>query len=116
MKRKIKEQQAGSKYFQFIVPLLIVIATLEIYNPSMQNGIMHGWDDTEYLNDRNVQEFKSGLFFSDYYLGMYQPLAVFTLAMNYRSAGDSATAYHATNLFLHLINILLLWCCLPYTP
>ncbi len=109
-KNKHKEgNKAGQKYFALIIPLLIMIATLIVFNPSVDNGILHGWDDTEYLNDRNVQEFKSGTFFSDYYLGMYQPLAVFTLAMNYQSAGDSARAYHASNLFLHLINILLLW-------
>jgi hypothetical protein len=110
IKNKHKEQnKAGRKYIALIIPLLIMIVTLIVFNPSMDNGILHGWDDTEYLNDRSVQEFRSGIFFSDYYLGMYQPLAVFTLAMNYRSAVDSATAYHASNLFLHLINILLLW-------
>lgn len=110
IKNKQKGQnKTGQKYFALIIPVLIMIVTLIVFNPSVSNGILHGWDDTEYLNDRNVQEFNSGMFFSDYYLGMYQPLAVFTLAMNYRSAGDSATAYHATNLFLHLINILLLW-------
>jgi tetratricopeptide (TPR) repeat protein len=40
---------------------------------------------------------------------MYQPLAVMTIAMNYASAQESPMAYHATNLFLHIINILLVW-------
>ncbi len=109
MKRKIKEQQAGSKYFQFIVPLLIVIATLIIYNPSMQNGIMHGWDDTEYLLDKGVQEFDLKEIFTNYHLGMYQPLAVMTIAMNFNSEAEGAGPYHATNLFLHILNILLVW-------
>jgi len=108
-KRKLKEQQAGSKYLPFIVPLLIVIATLIVYNPSMKNGIMHGWDDTEYLLDKGVQEFDLKEIFSNYHLGMYQPLAVMTIAMNFNSAAEGAKAYHATNLFLHIINILLVW-------
>jgi hypothetical protein len=109
-KTKIKEQQeAGKKYIQYLVPLIIVIATMIIYNPSMNNGILYGWDDTEYIQDRGVQESNLSEIFSNYHLGMYQPLSVLSIAINYSSADENAKAYHATNLFLHIINIFLLW-------
>jgi len=109
-KREIKTlNQGGSKYLPYLVPLLIVIATLVIYNPSMKNEVLWGWDDTEYLNDPGIQEFNIVEIFSNYHLGMYQPMSVFTIAMNYSRAGVGAQSYHATNLFLHVINIFLVW-------
>ena len=92
-----------------MIPLLIVIATLIVYNPVMNNGILHGWDDTEYLLDEGVQDFNVGDIFSSYHLGMYQPLSVTSLALNFSSAASGPRAYHATNIFLHIVNIILIW-------
>ena len=108
-KKRTEQKQPGKNYLQYIVPAVIIIASLVIYNPSMDNGFLFGWDDTEYLTNDDVQNSKMANIFSDYHLGMYQPLAVVTIAMNYASAEESPTAYHATNLFLHIINILLVW-------
>jgi tetratricopeptide (TPR) repeat protein len=108
-KKKTEQNKSGRYYLQFIVPAIIVVATLIIYNPSMNSGFLLGWDDTEYLTHEDVQQLNAGNIFSDYHLGMYQPLAVISLALNYASAQESPGAYHATNLFLHIINILLVW-------
>ena len=93
------------RYIYLVVPIFIMVATLVIYNPSLRNSFVQGWDDMEYLNDPHVQELNAGEIFSNYHLGMYQPISVLSLAMNYNSAGPLAPqAYHATNLFLHVIN------------
>ena len=110
MGKKTKhEEKARKDYLKFIVPLLIIIATLVIYNPSLDYDILHGWDDTEYLTDPAVQNQNLGEIFSNYHLGMYQPLSVFTLALNYSGAEVNARTFHTTNLFLHVLNIFLLW-------
>ncbi len=109
-KKKIKEQNSsGKNYLQYLLPLIIVIAALIIYNPTMENGVLFGWDDTEYLFDPGVQESDLVEIFTNYHLGMYQPLSVFSIAINYSSTAENAKPYHATNLFLHIINIFLLW-------
>ncbi len=108
-KKSTSEPKSGIRYLKYIVPLLIIIATLFIYNPSLKYGILDGWDDTEYLTDRAVQEANITEIFSNYHLGMYQPIPVLSMAINYVSAGVSSQAYHATNLFLHVINIFLVW-------
>lgn len=108
---KKDQRKATNKrnYVQYLVPLLIIIATLVVYNPAMKYGFLDGWDDMEYLNDPAVQQMDLGEIFSNYHLGMYQPLSVSTIAMNFRSAELGPGAYHATNLFLHILNIFLVW-------
>lgn len=108
-KKKNIQEKNGRNYLQYVVPGLIILAALLIFNPSLNNGFLLGWDDTEYLTNKDVQEFNAGNIFSDYHLGMYQPLAVLSIAMNYATAEESPGAYHATNLFLHIINIFLIW-------
>lgn len=102
-------QKQRKNYLQYLIPGLIIIATLIVFNPTMNNGFLLGWDDTEYLTHEDIQKFNTGKIFSDYHLGMYQPVAVLSLALNYASAGESPGAYHATNLFLHIVNVFLLW-------
>ncbi len=109
-KNKLKKNTENRKnYWQYLVPLLIIIITMVVYRPAMDNAILHGWDDTEYLVNEDVQNMNLGGIFTDYHLGMYQPLPVASISMNYLSAGDSPRAYHATNIFLHIINIILIW-------
>jgi protein O-mannosyl-transferase len=91
------------------VPLIIIAGTLILYQPSLDNGILHGWDDALYLGDKDVQALNAGNIFGSYHLGMYQPLAVLTLAMNHAAGGEAPGPYHATNLFLHALNIFLAW-------
>ncbi len=102
-------RQGRNKALRLLVPLIIIAGTLILYNPSLDNGILYGWDDTLYLGDKDVQEFNAGNILGSYHLGMYQPLAVLTLAMNHASGGEAPGPYHATNLFLHALNIFLAW-------
>ncbi|MEE4257899.1 MAG: hypothetical protein V2I47_12740 [Bacteroidales bacterium] len=108
-KKNRPDEKAGKDYLKFAVPLIIIIATLIIYNPSLKYEILNGWDDTEYLDDPSVQDQNLAEIFSNYHLGMYQPLSVFTIALNYNSSELKAGPFHATNLFLHILNIFLVW-------
>jgi len=87
----------------------IVVFTLLLFSNSIDNDILYGWDDGEYISDQSIQKMDIPQFFSTYYLGMYQPLAALSLSLNYQSAGNNAVPYHATNLMLHLINVLLVF-------
>jgi tetratricopeptide (TPR) repeat protein len=90
----------------------LLFFTLIIYSPSIKNEILYGWDDGLYISDSFVTNFSLasiGHFFSSYYLGMFQPLAVLTLSLDYQAAGTAPSLYHLTNLLLHMINIVLVF-------
>ena len=91
---------------------IVIIAAIFIYAPSLRNGIMYGWDDGLYTEDVFVKKLDSesiGHFFSTYYLGMYQPVAVLSLSLNNNASTNPEVAYHATNLLIHLVNIMLVF-------
>jgi tetratricopeptide (TPR) repeat protein len=96
----------------YIILGVIIIVTLFVYMSSLKNDIMYGWDDGVYIEDpyvKNLTTESVGHFFSSWYLGMYQPLPVLTIALNSASGSGSALSYHLTNLFLHLVNIVLVF-------
>lgn len=47
--------------------------------------------------------------FSRYVLGNYHPFTILTLALEYHLFGLSPTGYHAVNLLLHLLNVILVY-------
>lgn len=91
---------------------MILIFTLLLYIPSLQNDILTGWDDGEYIYNEDITTFSLQNIansFSSYYLGMYQPLAIISYMINHLIAGDSPFIYHFTNLLIHLINVFLVF-------
>lgn len=85
--------------------LLILTFTFLLYAGALRNEFMTGWDDGEYLTaisgegSINVPEI-----FSNFHLGMYQPLAVLSMAINYKLSGPGPWAFILTNIMLHLMN------------
>ncbi|MHC1776005.1 MAG: tetratricopeptide repeat protein [Lentimicrobium sp.] len=91
---------------------VILLFTFLIYAGSLRNNFLIGWDDGEYLADPSVSgegPINTSDIFSNFSLGMYQPLAVLSFAVNYRISGDTAWPYILTNLLLHLLNTLLVY-------
>jgi len=90
----------------------LMLITIIVFSSSLNNEILYGWDDGVYIEDSHVQNlsFRNiGHYFSNYYLGMYQPLAVLSFGVNYALSGDNATSYHFINLLLHLLNVFLVY-------
>lgn len=90
---------------------VILIATSVVYMPSMKNGFV--WDDEDYIaTNRMVQ----GLsipniqrIFTTFFFGNYHPLTLLSFAFEYYLFGLNPSAYHATNLILHLMNCALVF-------
>ena len=94
----------------FIAVLLLF--TLLVYSGSLRNNFLVGWDDGEYLADTSISgegPINTAAIFSNFHLGMYQPLAVFSFAINYKLSGATAWPFILTNLLLHLLNTLLVF-------
>jgi len=113
-KKKIREQVKPSGRLRPALILLgaILVLTVFVYMPSLQNGILYGWDDGLYLEDEHIRNFDGGSishFFTEYYLGMHQPLAVLSLAIDKQVHADNSSGYHLTSLLFHLLNIILVF-------
>ncbi len=106
MTAQIKED---NKKVRWIALIAVLVFTAILYSGSVKNSILYGWDDGEYIENADIRQFDVSKFFSTYYLGMYQPLAVLTISANYQAAHDNPVPYHTTNLLIHLINVILVF-------
>ncbi|MCD4695936.1 MAG: tetratricopeptide repeat protein [Bacteroidales bacterium] len=104
-----KQQNETTSKIKLVSLASILFVTILIFSGSIKNDILYGWDDGEYIENTSIQNLDAGEFFTSYYLGMYQPLAVLSLSLNYKTAELNPAAYHMTNLAIHLINISLVF-------
>lgn len=108
-KRVIKPE---SQMMKRLVLFAILLVNLLVYFPSMKCGFVD-WDDTVYvtenptiaLNSNNItQSFAKGETH-----GVYAPLTALSLSINYAQGKLNPKPYHATNIFLHLVVVLLVF-------
>jgi protein O-mannosyl-transferase len=87
----------------------IVILSFVAYLPVLNNGLL-SWDDNSYIRDNPlIYSFNLKEIFSRNVISNYHPLTILTLAAEYRIFGLNATGYHAFNLVLHLLNVILVF-------
>ncbi len=112
-KKKMEESSQKSKLLNPKYLLGgIMILVLVIYSNALHNDILT-FDDNDYFNNYpeviNFSWASIKTYFTHYYLIMYQPLPVLTLAANYHFSGFHSFPMHVFNLVFHLINILLVF-------
>ncbi|HOE16339.1 MAG TPA: tetratricopeptide repeat protein [Syntrophorhabdaceae bacterium] len=90
---------------------LIVLATSVVYMPALQNGFV--WDDENYIvTNKTVQAISPSnikKIFTTFFFGNYHPITLFSYALEYHFFGLNPSAYHATNIIIHLINCALVF-------
>ncbi len=95
-----------SKSFLWVLLGLLALATLA-YIPAFQAGFVN-WDDRLYvLENPTITNFSwenIQAMFSQFFVGNYHPLTIFSLAINYQISGLDASSYHLFNVLLHLAN------------
>jgi tetratricopeptide (TPR) repeat protein len=83
--------------------------TVAVYRPALHNGFTNA-DDPAYVTDnpliRDLSPHGARQIFTTFYEG-YHPLTLLTFAVEYQWAGLNPASYHATNIVLHMINVLL---------
>jgi len=103
----------GDKQGPWLLAAMVFLAlvfTFLAMGPSLDNGFTN-WDeyDTIVRNPRirtlSAESVKT--IFSTPDISMYNPLAILSYAVEYHFAGLAPEIYHATNLFLHLANTVL---------
>lgn len=94
---------------------LIILAAIFIYSPSLKNQFI--WDDFHLVvNDENVKSFKNlPVVFKTHLYGkeggsnFYRPVQVISFMIDYRIWKTNPLGYHLTNLFFHLLSIILVY-------
>ncbi len=106
-KKTLKNKSAGSGR---IIPLLIVlVVTLVVFIPSLANDFVNWDDDVNIIENVNLEVFNwesvKNIFhpIKGHVIGNYNPLTIFTFAVEKHLVGLDATLYHVNNLILHLI-------------
>lgn len=90
----------------FMVPAVVLSITLAVFLPALSNGFVN-WDDAfNIYENKNIEQFdwqhiKS--IFTDPVIGGYNPLPIFTFAVEHALVGLKPFLYHFDNLLLHLI-------------
>jgi Tfp pilus assembly protein PilF len=94
------------KYYGALVIILLI--SFFIYLPVLHNGFV--WDDEYYIeNNPLIYSINLKEIFSQNVLGNYHPFTILTLAIEYHFFGLNETGYHAVNLLLHLLNVILVF-------
>ncbi len=91
---------------------VILVVTLVAYSPAFKADFTN-WDDDVYVTqNEDVQSLSGetmGRYFSQPYGKLYQPLTMLSLAIDYSISDGSAAFSHFVNVFLHLLNTLLVF-------
>ncbi len=109
---QIKWQLLNKKILAALLALLIL--TVIVYQPVFKSSFLKAWDDNlQVINNPDItaltwENFK--IIFSSFYIGMYQPLTTISYALDYHFFGLNSAIFHGTNLLLHLLNIILVYC------
>ena len=90
----------------------ILLLTFFVYSNSINNDFS-SWDDDEYvinnplIKDLSLQGTKA--IFTTPYMGNYHPLTCLTNALEFKFFGLNPKVFHFTNLFFHLLNVVLVF-------
>jgi len=120
-KKTVVHQKPGSPAknkkpagFTWWMSLLVVLpVTFISYVPCLQNGFTN-WDDPTYITDnpliRELSWPAVKRIFSEVYFSNYQPLHIFSYALEYHFFKDQPHGYHLVSVLMHLVNTgLLCW-------
>ena len=91
---------------------IILVITFVVFIPSLNNDFVNWDDDVNILDNPNLQAFTwqniKGIFTSDV-IGNYNPLPIFTFAIEKHFFGLNPTVFHVNNLLLHLVCVFLIY-------
>ena len=104
-------KQAGDfdKWKSYGALAVIVLISVIAYLPVLHNSLL-AWDDDVYIkNNPLIYSIDLKAIFSNNVMGNWHPLTILTLAVEHHLFGLNATGYHSVNLFLHLLNVILVF-------
>jgi len=111
-KQKKRHQEKPEKDRSLLWLGGIILATIIAYIPAFSADFTN-WDDPAYvINNTLIHSFSIEnikLWFTACFKGMYIPLTLFSLAIDYSISGTDPWFYHFMNILLHVVNTSLLF-------
>jgi tetratricopeptide (TPR) repeat protein len=88
---------------------IILLITSIVFWKALKNGFTD-WDDDVYVvNSELIKHIDVIAYFKSLTANLYTPLVTFSYAIDFKLYGMNAVGFHATNLLLHAINVLLVF-------
>lgn len=98
-----------NKSFLFLVVILVIVVLFAFSNIGKNQFV--GWDDIVYVTGNKTIKLTPDNVYHSFFKGethgMYVPLTALSLSINHSFSGFKTAPYLYTNLFLHLITVLL---------
>ena len=98
---------APHEHLRWLIPLLVVLATVVSFLPVLHNGFVD-WDDPKMLTSnpdyRGLGWSQLRWMFTTFHMGHYQPLTWLTYGLDYVLWGMEPFGYHLTSLVVHAAN------------
>lgn len=102
--------ETARPYGVAIASLLLALATWIAYLPATRAGFI--WDDDDYVVENQTLRDGSGLrriWLDPSATPQYYPLVHTSFWLEYQLWGLEPSGYHMTNIFIHMLNAMLLW-------
>jgi protein O-mannosyl-transferase len=95
------------KYYTSLAVIVLISAI--VYLPVFHNSLL-AWDDEGYImKNALVHSINLKEIFSQNVMGNWHPVTILMFAIEYRFFGLNPAGYHAVNLLLHLLNVILVF-------
>lgn len=109
-----KQQTTSPKMSQSRIWLIGILVITALVFSGVKNGdFLTNWDDDGYIiQNTHIYKINAeniGKMFTSYYKSNYQPVSVFTYAIEFVIFGLKPHIYHITNLLFHLLNTALVF-------
>ena len=99
----------------FVAALITALITFAVYLPALRNGFVT-WDDNEYVyNNLKIGNLDTEFVrwaFTTPQVGMYSPLTLLSLGLDFFLWDLKPSGYHLTNVVLHVLNTFLVVLCI----
>ncbi len=99
----------------FVAALITALITFAVYLPALRNGFVT-WDDNEYVyNNLKIGNLDADFVrwaFTTPQVGMYSPLTLLSLGLDFFLWDLKPSGYHLTNVVLHVLNTFLVVLCI----
>ena len=95
---------AASRLYGWLIPAVLVVATILAFLPVLGNGFVDWDDDKNFINNphfRGLGADQLHWMWTTFHMGHYVPLSWMTLGLDYTIWGMNPTGYHLTSLLLH---------------
>ncbi len=109
--KNLLQKETPKDYSRWFIGGILLVTSL-LYLPALTNGFSN-WDDPEYvISNPLIRDFSiTGLIaiFYEPFKGIYQPISLLSLMVDYVAAGLNPGHYHLTNILLHIANTFLVF-------